>query len=83
MTVTESVPDGCRTASSATQELDDLMASLSDFKVGTAPDKASVARTVSWSGGREGVAAAGYDVFSAGCMLGSKYSTRRPPCHRR
>ena len=33
MTVTESVPDGCRTASSATQELDDLMASLSDFKV--------------------------------------------------
>ena len=33
VTVTESVPDGCRTASSATQELDDLMASLSDFKV--------------------------------------------------
>ncbi|XP_037092156.1 paxillin-like isoform X2 [Pollicipes pollicipes] len=33
VTVTESVPEGCQTTSSATQELDDLMASLSDFKV--------------------------------------------------
>jgi len=33
VTVTESVPAGCQSASSATQELDDLMASLSDFKI--------------------------------------------------
>ncbi|XP_043211506.1 leupaxin-like isoform X2 [Amphibalanus amphitrite] len=42
VTVTESVPDGCRTASSATQELDDLMASLSDFKL----QASSLQRTV-------------------------------------
>ncbi|XP_043245047.1 paxillin-like isoform X1 [Amphibalanus amphitrite] len=33
VTVTESVPEGCHNTSSATQELDDLMASLSDFKI--------------------------------------------------
>ena len=33
--MTESVPEGCHNTSSATQELDDLMASLSDFKVST------------------------------------------------
>jgi len=33
VTVTESVPEGCTNPASATQELDDLMASLSDFKI--------------------------------------------------
>ncbi|XP_037090094.1 paxillin-like isoform X3 [Pollicipes pollicipes] len=42
VTVTESVPDGCKSASSATQELDDLMASLSDFKI----QASSLQRTV-------------------------------------
>ena len=40
MTVTESVPEGCHNTSSATQELDELMASLSDFKVGQIADNA-------------------------------------------